>query len=162
MQTVASFNYYSREARAPLIVRWIESLVLRFFVPGNLFRLGQFSSCHREVAFSDPFVAPPHFVTRCELGELCAFLSPLAESLRLAQRIWRDSEREPIVLRPRAQSRGSLRWRVARKAPSFRSARSSGVKSASAPAGGQAAAQGPARRRAQAGRETRRDARLLR
>jgi hypothetical protein len=100
MQTVASFNYYSREARAPLIVRWIESLVLRFFVPGNIFRLGQFSSCHREVAFSDPFVAPPHFVTRCELGELCAFLSPLAESLRLAQRIWHE----------RMNRRGEVQW----------------------------------------------------
>jgi hypothetical protein len=69
--------------------QWIGSLA-RLFVPGNVLRLGQFGSCHREVAFSDPFVVPPHFVIRRELGEFCAFLSPRAESRRLAQRIWHE------------------------------------------------------------------------
>ena len=58
--------------------------------PSDLLCLDQFGSCHREVAFSDLFVVPPHFVIPRELGEFCAFLSPRAESRRLAQPIWHE------------------------------------------------------------------------
>ena len=66
-------------------------LAARLFRPSDLFHLDQFRSGHRQVAFSDPFVVPPYFASRRYLGECYALLSPLAESLRLAQ--WIRHER---------------------------------------------------------------------
>jgi hypothetical protein len=63
----------------------IGSLALRLFAPGSILGLGQFGSCQGEGAFCHLFVVPSHSVTCRELGELRALLSPLAESLRLAQ-----------------------------------------------------------------------------